>query len=104
MMFFLTGVAEVSGDFECYSGAHPHGFAKNHRGFDRRPNLGRAAGNGHRTLEHLFQHPIVSVNEVRDLVGVTYPAASSLVDRLTDIGILNEITLAGQRNRRFIEL
>jgi hypothetical protein len=62
--------------------------------------LGRAAGNGHRTLEHLFAHPIVSVSQVRELIGTTYPAANQLVERLTEIGLLAEIT--GQtRNRRF---
>jgi hypothetical protein len=40
------------------------------------------------------------VNEVRDFVGVTYPAANQLVDRLVDVGVLEEIT--GQvRNHRF---
>jgi hypothetical protein len=63
-------------------------------------NLGRAAGNGHRVLEHLYEHPIVSVNEVQELIGTTYPAANDLVARLVDRGILQEIT--GQvRNRRF---
>jgi DNA-binding MarR family transcriptional regulator len=62
--------------------------------------LGGAAGNGHRTLEYLFAHPIVSVNEVRQLIGTTYPAANDLVARLLKAGILNEVT--GQtRNRRF---
>jgi len=42
----------------------------------------------------------MSVNDVRDLTGTTYPAANQLVERLAGIGILSEIT--GQsRNRRF---
>jgi hypothetical protein len=42
----------------------------------------------------------MSVNEVRDLIGTTYPAANQLVERLVKIGIVAEIT--GQaRNRRF---
>jgi hypothetical protein len=42
----------------------------------------------------------VSVNEVRDLIGFTYTAANQLVDRMVEIGVLEEIT--GQaRNRRF---
>jgi hypothetical protein len=40
------------------------------------------------------------VNSVRELTGTTYPAANQLVERLTEIGVLVEIT--GQaRNRRF---
>ncbi len=63
--------------------------------------LGRAAGNGHRTLEYLYQHPIVSVNQVQDLIGTTYPAANNLVASLERAGIVQEIT--GQvRNRRFM--
>ncbi len=56
--------------------------------------------NGHRVLEHLYEHPIISVNEVQGLMGTTYPAANDLVARMADIGILLEFT--GQaRNRRF---
>jgi DNA-binding MarR family transcriptional regulator len=63
-------------------------------------NLGYSAGNGHRVLERLYERPIVSVNEVRELTGTTFPAANSLVERLVKIGILTEVT--GQaRNRRF---
>jgi Fic family protein len=62
--------------------------------------LGRAAGNGHRILESLYERPIVSVNDVQSLIGNTYPAANTLVARLTENGILREVT--GQsRNRLF---
>jgi hypothetical protein len=63
-------------------------------------NLGYSAGNGHRVLEHLYERPIISVNEIRDLTGTTYPAANQLVERLVSIEVLREIT--GQaRHRRF---
>lgn len=63
--------------------------------------LGRAAGNGHRVLDRLYQRPIVSVNEVQELIGTTYPAANDLVTRLEGNGILKEMT--GQKcNRRFL--
>jgi DNA-binding MarR family transcriptional regulator len=62
--------------------------------------LGRAAGNGHRVLDHLYDHPTVSVADIQNLTGTTYQAANELVARLEDEGILTEIT--GQsRNRRF---
>lgn len=63
--------------------------------------FGRAAGNGHRTLEYLYQHPIVSVNEVQDLIGTTYPAANNVVAKLERHGILHEIT-GHARHRRFM--
>jgi len=60
-----------------------------------------AAGNGHRILEYLYQHPILSVSDVREWIGATYPAANNLVARLQQLGILHEMT--GQtRNRRFV--
>jgi DNA-binding MarR family transcriptional regulator len=63
--------------------------------------FGRAAGNGHRVLEFLYEHPILSANEVRDLIGTTYPAANDLVGKFVGNGILREIT--GQaRNRKFM--
>jgi predicted transcriptional regulator of viral defense system len=51
-------------------------------------------------LEHLFEHPIISINEIADLIGVTYAAANHLVGRLTTVGVLAEIT-GRTRNRRF---
>ena len=62
--------------------------------------LGRAAGNGHRTLESLFDRPIVSVKEVQEVTGTTYAAANGLVARLARLGILVEVT-GYSRNRRF---
>jgi hypothetical protein len=42
--------------------------------------LGYSAGHGHRVLEHLYERPIVSVNDIRDLTGT--PAANQLIERL----------------------
>lgn len=96
--FFLRGVSEVSAQ-AAETARRILGLREHHRALIV-DNLGRVAGSGHRVLEHLYERPIVSVNEVRDLIGVTYSAANQLVDRLVDIGVLSEIT--GQaRNRRF---
>ncbi|MBC8352528.1 MAG: Fic family protein [Planctomycetes bacterium] len=98
LVFFLQGVVEVSQQATETARrildlreAHRHAITE---------NLGRTAANGYRVLEHLYQHPIVSVNEVQELIGTTYQAANELVSRFVESGILNEIT--GQtRNRRF---
>lgn len=96
--FFLSGVTEVSAEATA-TARRILRLRESHRDMIA-AQLGRAAGNGHRTLEYLFQHPIVSVNQIQDLIGTTYPAANSLVERLTEAGILVEVT--GQaRNRRF---
>ena len=96
--FFLTGVIEVSTEAAA-TVRRILILRERHRGLitDR---LGRAAGNGHRTLEYLFEHPIVSVGEIRALTGTTYPAANQLVERLTEIGVLAELT-GRRRHRRF---
>lgn len=98
LAFFLAGVASVSAEASA-TARRILQMREQHRDLIAR-HLGRAAGNGHRTLEHLFAHPIVSVNAIRDLIGTTYPAANTLVDRLRELGILTEVT-GQQRNRRF---
>jgi len=62
--------------------------------------LGRAAGNGHRVLESLYNRPIVTVADVRALTGTTYAAANTLVARLAELEVLKEMT-GYARNRRF---
>lgn len=63
-------------------------------------HLGRAAANGHRMLESLFDRPIVSVNAIETMIATTYPAANSLVALLEALGILHEMT-GQKRHRRF---
>jgi Fic family protein len=98
LAFFLRGVAEVSQEAS--------GTARRilvlrelHRALIT-DHLGRAAANGHRVLESLFDRPIVSVNAIETLIHTTYPAANALVARLEALGILREIT-GQKRNRRF---
>ncbi len=98
LSFFLKGVAEVSGE-ATETARRILALREEHRSVitDR---LGRAAGNGHRVIEHLYESPIVSVADVQKLTGTTYPAANDLVSKLETEGILREFT--GQaRNRRF---
>ncbi len=98
LQFFLRGVADVSVQ-ATETSRRILALRETHRTAIA-DNLGYSAGNGHRVLERLYQRPILSVNEVRELTGTTYPAANALVERLVKIGILTEVT--GQaRNRRF---
>ena len=99
LVFFLRGIVEVSGQ-ATETARRILDLREAHRRAIT-ANLGRAAGNGQRVLEHLYEHPIVSVAEVKSLIGTTYPAANDLVARMVDIDILHEFT--GQaRNRKFI--
>ena len=99
LQFFLRGVIEVSGK-ATETARRILSLREQHR-LAITEKLGRAAANGYRVLEHLYQHPIVSVNEVQALIGTTYPAANDLVARLVECGILTEIT-GQQRNRRYM--
>ena len=96
--FFLQGVTEVSKQ-ATETARHILDLRESHRNAITE-HFGRAAGNGHRVLEHLYERPIVSVSEVQNLIGTTYQAANDLVSKFVNNQILQEIT--GQvRNRKF---
>lgn len=98
LRFFLRGVAEVSAE-AAETARRILVLREEHRSAIA-DELGRAAGNGHRVLEMLYDHPIVSADDVRQLTGTTFAAANRLVMRMVDLGILVEIT-GNARNRRF---
>lgn len=98
LAFFLRGVAEVSAE-ATDTARRILALRETHRELVT-AHLGRAAGNGHRVLEHLFLKPIRSVADVRQLTGTTFPAANKLVSRLAEQGIIQEIT-GHKRNRLF---
>ena len=98
LIFFLRGVIEVSAQATDTARAIL-ALRENHRDAVT-THLARAAANGHRVLEHLYERPIVSVAGIQKLLGTTYPAASKVVNRLEQLGILREIT-GYRRNRLF---
>jgi Fic family protein len=98
LRFFLTGVAEVSN--EGVSTARSVLALREEHRTAITDTFGRTAANGHRVLDHLYRNPIVSVNDVAELTGASFPAANQLVGRLEGIGVLVEIT-GYARHRRF---
>lgn len=98
LAFFLRGVAEVSREAVATARAILE-MRERFRGLITE-RMGRAAANGHRVMDRLFDQPMVTVATVRDWLGVTPAAANNLVNRLTDLGLLREIT-GYARNRRF---
>lgn len=98
LAFFLRGVASVSR--EATETARRILLLREEHRAGVTAALGRAAGNGHRVLEHLYRHPIISVADARELTGTTYAAANTLVSRLVEAGILHEAT-GYKRNRLF---
>jgi len=98
LAFFLRGIAEVSAQ-ATETARRILELREGHRALIAE-HLGRAAGNGHRVLERLYERPIISVKEVRTITGTSNPAANQLVQKLTKHGVLSEIT-GQKRNRRF---
>ena len=70
LAFFLQGVAEVSAQ-ATETARRILALREDHRALITE-QFGRAAGNGHRLLETLYERPIVSVNNVQDLIGTSY--------------------------------
>lgn len=97
--FFLRGVFAVSQQASETAGSILRLREAHRQAITDR--LAGSAANGHRTLEHLYEQPIVTVKQVQDWIGTTYPAANNLVSRMTDLGILHEMT-GYKRNRRFL--
>jgi Fic family protein len=98
LTFFLRGVAEVSVEAARTARQILELRERHRRAITE--HLGRAAGNGHRVLERLYEHPIVSVKNVQALLGITFAGANQIVQRLVELSVLSEIT--GQaRHRRF---
>lgn len=98
LAFFLRGVIEVAGE-ATETARRILRLREEHRAAIT-AKLGRTAGNGHKVLDALYDRPIVSVNDVRELTGTTFPAANSVVAQLVDLGVLTEVT-GNRRNRRF---
>lgn len=98
LAFFLRGIADVSAQ-ATDTARRILALREAHR-TTITERLGRAAGNGHRVIEHLYRHPIVAVSDVQKLIRTSYPAANQLVNRLAREGILVEITRQ-KRNRIF---
>ncbi len=98
LAFFLRGVTEVGGEATRTAAAILR--MREHYRSRITERLGRAAGNGHRVMDKLFDHPIVTVAIVRTWLDVTPAGANNLVNRLVDAGLLREIT-GYARNRRF---
>lgn len=98
LAFFLRGVVDVAAE-AAETARRILRLREDHRSAITN-RLGRAAGNGHRVLESLFDRPIVTVNDVQKMIGTTYAAANSLVSRLVELNVLDEMT-GYARNRRF---
>ena len=68
---------------------------------DRIQGTGRAAGSALRVQQVLKERPITSISQICGLSGLSFPAASSAMERLVELGITREIT-GRLRNRLYV--
>lgn len=98
LKFFIRGIATVSNE-ATETARDIVNLREKHRQLIME-DMGRSAGKGLTVLEYIFRRPVISVNDIRAHLDVSYPSANSLIQRMVDLGLMTEIT--GQaRNRRF---
>ena len=98
LKFFLRGVYEVAQEASS-TARHIVAMKEEHRQF-LLDNMGRRAANAITLIENLYSKPIINIEQVQEIVQISYPNANSLVKDLCDVGLLEEIT-GQKRNRAF---
>jgi Fic family protein len=98
LKFFLRGVAAVAGQ-ATETARNIVSLREMHRALviDK---FGSSGANAIRLLEQLYKSPAITVNRAKESLGISYPNANTLINRLCENKVLFEIT--GQvRNRVF---
>jgi Fic family protein len=99
LKFFLRGVSEVSQEATRTASAILQVRENTQKLIC--DELSRAsAGNALTLLAELFYRPVVTVQQMSEIIGATYATANNLASDLIRIGVLRETTGWG-RNRRF---
>jgi Fic family protein len=93
LRFFLAGVAETAEE-ATNTAVHIVELRERHRSLV----IEQAGANGLKLLAELYRRPLVNVNYVTDMLGVTFPTANRLVAGFEELGLLREVT--GQRRGR----
>ncbi len=63
--------------------------------------LGRKAENAKNICNHLYKKPVINVNQIMTILGVSKKSANQLMSDLVNLGILTEVT-GYKRNRLFL--
>ena len=96
--YFLVGV-EQTASLAVSSLSEIIDYKENLENFIR-TKYGRRATKAIILIHHLLQNPMITIDTVRDVINVSYPAANDLIKQMCDDSILLEVT--GQsRNRLF---
>ena len=96
VLFFLEGVESQA----CDAIRRSHRIQDLRREYRKRFQAMRSSTKLLQVVDLLFGAPVLSVNQVKDAVGVSFPSANRYIKQLEDAGIIHEIT--GQsRNRLY---
>ena len=98
LRFFLVGVWEVAQEATA-TARKIVDLRESHRRLIAE-YFGRVAGNGLKVLEHLYDRPIINVQDIIRITGVSFPAANNLMTKFVEHTLLSEIT-GNARNRQF---
>ena len=93
--FFLAGVQETADEAVLAAGDLSKLLAKNRKRIEA---LGRSGHSALRVHEALAQHPILSLPRAARMTKLSFPATSSAMKRLVEVGIAREMT--GRRRDR----
>ena len=52
--------------------------------------------------DNLFKHPVVSKNNLTDILNVSYPTVSKMVDDFSADNILQDVAPDQRRNKRYV--
>lgn len=67
---------------------------------DHLQSMGARASHARKVVHQLYRHPLIQVQQVAELTGLSMPSAYKLVESLERLGILHEIT-GGKRGRQY---
>lgn len=95
--YFLGGVAEQADDARARAGV----LLSLREDYHRRLRQPRISAKALHLIDELFRSPYLSVGIAGDLLGVTFPSAQKIVNKLVAAGILREIT-GRERKRIFV--
>jgi len=98
LKFFLRGVSEVAQEATATARKIVQ-LRENHRNIIA-THLSRLGGTN-QLLEHLYQRPVITVNNAAKVTGLSYANANRLVTKFQEYGLLRQMDTY-QRNRRFI--
>jgi Fic family protein len=95
--FFLEGVASQSRDVI----DRARRLTELREDYHRRVQVSRASALLPRLVDHLFERPAITVTGAKEVLGITFRAASQNVQKLVAAGILHETT-GRERNRIYV--